>query len=85
MGKAFYFVNDGDMWSSPRANAAYDNGLVPISKLPLKLRNFVKSNNIEADEWHHTGKFACRTNFYDVSRIQSLYDSSLVSNTGGIL
>jgi len=72
MKKAFYFVSDGSMWSSPNANRAYDNGLLPLSKLPCKVQRFVKANNIEPDEWHHTGKFARRTNFYSLARVIAL-------------
>lgn len=73
MKKAWYNLNDGQSnWSSPAANAAYDCGKLPISKLPGILARFIKENNVEADEWHHTGKFAKRTNFYDVERIKKL-------------
>lgn len=67
---------------SNRARAAYDDGLVPLSKitaatladagLPISARAFralIRGGWITPAEWHHTSKQYNRTHFYDLADV----------------
>lgn len=67
---------------SVRAEQAYNNGLLPLSKIKAKqLREngidisliffkwLVTYNHITPTEWHHTGKLFTKTYFYDLKNI----------------
>lgn len=77
MKKFIYNVCPDDMWSSPRAIAAYDSGLFPLWRFPSKLQKFIKDSAISPDERHRTGMYNRRTNFYSLVRVVSLYEASL--------
>lgn len=59
---------------SINALEAYDNGIMPVSKWNKKLG--LKSDELKSildyDSWHHTGKYAMKTDFYRLPEKQVL-------------
>lgn len=68
---------------SVRAEAAYQDGLRPLSKIPASelreagieepvkfIRHLAKTGRINADEWHHTSKFANSTDFWSIEHLR---------------
>ena len=57
---------------SNNAVAAYDNGLVPASKIPGVPAALVKEF-CSPSEWHHTSMHFNRTNFYDRDEVLAIF------------
>ena len=57
---------------SNNAVAAYDEGLVPASKIPGVPAVLVKKH-CRPDEWHHTSKAYNRTDFFNAARVRAVF------------
>ena len=53
---------------SKRAVAAYEDGKLTYSKLPLWAKRMVDSGMATTDEWHHTSSYGNQTPFYNVQQ-----------------
>ena len=57
---------------SNNAVAAYEDGLLPKSKLKAWQKRAVEAGAVMKAEWHHTGKFYGETNFYNPADFEEL-------------
>lgn len=57
---------------SNNAVAAYEDGLLPKSKLKAWQKRAVETGAVMKAEWHHTGKFYSETDFYDPADFEGL-------------
>lgn len=57
---------------SNNAVAAYEDGLLPKSKLKAWQKRAVETGTVMKAEWHHTGKFYSETDFYDPADFEGL-------------
>lgn len=57
---------------SNNAVAAYENGLVPASKVPGVPAALVKAH-CRPSEWHHSSKNYNRVNFYDPAEVRAIF------------
>jgi len=66
MSYSSFRINSGYIGQrmSVRAMEAHESGKLPLSKLPLWAKALVKSDQVQASEWHHTGKFFTKTDFF---------------------
>lgn len=57
---------------SVRSQEAIEKGLVIKSQLKAWQKRAVDQGAIQPSEWHHTGKFYNRTNYYDLNDFEGL-------------
>jgi len=57
---------------SERSQEAIDAGLKTFTQLQAWQKRAVKAGAVLACEWHHTGKFYNKTNYYDPEDFQTL-------------
>ena len=57
---------------SERSQYAIESGLVTKSQLKAWQKRAVESGAVRPCEWHHTGKFYNKTNYFDLTDFEEL-------------